>query len=337
MANPFANVVLTEGLDEHDAVTAWRQLHGRSAVPDSIQILKYKRKSAVYRLNGAGPGGTPIIAKRCGQTTGLVEQMVYDELLPLVAARSLRCYGLCPEPVGDLCWLFLEDAVGELYSPQNPHHRALAARWLSRLHLAVLPDSLKARLPNRGLLHYFRLLQESRFILQDNLRRNSGLLPEDAAVLTKILAYCDLLDAHWGTIEAIQKAMPHAAVHGDFVIKNVCIQEGAAEPTLLVFDWELSGWGVPGTDLAQFVGRVASPDLEVYCEGLRREKIELDLHAIKRAAACGNLLRLVNNVSWATLLLEFVSHEFLIKPIATLQVDEPKLARALGAFGWTNA
>lgn len=335
MANPFANLVLTEGLDEHDAVTAWRQLHGRSAGPDSIQILKYKRKSAVYRLNGAGPGGAPIIAKRCGQTTGLVEQMVYDEVLPHVSARSLRCYGLCPEPAGDDCWLFLEDAVGEPYSPQNPHHRALAARWLSRLHLAALPDSLKARLPHRGLSHYFRLLQESRFILQDNLERNSGLLSEDRAVLSKILAYCDLLDAHWGTIEAIQKAMPHAAVHGDFVIKNVRIQEGARGPALLVFDWELSGWGVPGTDLAQFIGRVASPDLEVYCEGLRREKI--DLHTVKSAAACGNLLRLVNNVSWATMLLDFVSHDFLIKPIATLQVDEPQLARALSAFGWANA
>jgi len=126
-------------------------------------------------------------------------------------------------------------------------------------------------------------------------------------------------------------------VHGDFVIKNVRIQEGAPGPALLVFDWELSGWGVPGTDLAQFVGRVASPDLEVYCEGLRREKPELDIYTIKRAAACGNLLRLVNNVSWATMLLEFVSHDFLIKPIATLQVDEPQLAQALGAFGWANA
>jgi hypothetical protein len=337
MANPFANVVLTERLDEHCAVTAWRRLRGRSAVPDSIQILKYKRKSAVYRLNGAGPGGAPIIAKRCDQTTGLVEQMVYDELLPHVSARSLRCYGLCPEPVGDRCWLFLEDAVGDLYSPQNPDHRALAARWLSRLHLAALPDRLKARLPNRGLTHYLQLLQKSRFILQDNLCRNSELLPEDAAVLTKILAYCDLLHGHWGTIEAIQEALPHAAVHGDFVIKNVRIQEGASEPALLVFDWELSGWGVPGTDLAQFIGRVASPDLEVYCEGLRRQKIELGMHAIERAAACGNLLRLVNNVNWATMLLEFVSHDFLIKPIATLQVDEPKLARALGAFGWANA
>ena len=337
MANPFANVVLTEGLDEHDAVTAWCQLQGSSAVPDSIQILKYKRKSAVYRLNGAGPGGAPIIAKRCGQTTGLIERMVYDELLPHLSARSLRCYGLCPERVGDRCWLFLEDAVGEPYSPQKPHHRALAARWLSKLHLAALPDSFTARLPNRGLPHYFQLLQESRFILQDNLHRNSGLLPEDAAVLSKILAYCDLLDAHWGAIEAIQKAMPQAAVHGDFVIKNVRIQEDAAEPALLVFDWELSGWGVPGTDLAQFIGRVVSPDLEVYCEALRRAKIELNIHAIERAAACGNLLRLVNNVNWATMLLEFAPHDFLIKPIATLQVDEPKLARALGAFGWANA
>lgn len=76
-----------------------------------------------------------------------------------------------------------------------------------------------------------------------------------------------------------------------------------------------------------------------YCEDLRREKTELDIHTIKSAAACGNLLRLVNNVSWATMLLEFVSHEFLIKPIATLQVDEPRLARSISVFRrrWQNS
>ena len=337
MANPFADIVLTEGLHEHAAAIAWRQLHGRSSVPDSIQILKYKRKSAVYRLNGAGPGGTPVIAKKCAQATGLIEQIVYEEVLPHLPMRSLRCYGLLPESTGGFCWLFLEDALGDQYSPQNSRHRALAARWLSRLHLAALPDSLKARLPNRGLPYYFQLLQESRFILQDNLHRNSELLPEDAAVLSKTLAYCDLLDAHWGAIEAIQKAMPHAAVHGDFVIKNVRIRDRAAEPALLVFDWELSGWGVPGTDLAQFVGRVASPDLRVYYEVLKHKYPELDMHTLESVSACGNLLRLVDDLTWATSLLEFVPHMFLIKPIATLQVYEPRLAKALSIFGWGSA
>ena len=123
-------------------------------------------------------------------------------------------------------------------------------------------------------------------------------------------------------------------MHGDFVTKNVRIQEGAAGPVLLVFDWELCGWGVPGTDLAQFVDRVMSPDLGAYCEVLKREHPKLDIREVERVAACGNLLRLVDDFVWATSLLEFGSRLFLVKAIDTLQVYESSLAQGLGFFGW---
>ncbi|PYJ99271.1 MAG: hypothetical protein DME23_09995, partial [Verrucomicrobia bacterium] len=121
MSRSVVTEVLPERLVEHRAVRAWSQLQPDRVEPTRIEILKLKRtKSAVYRLHGIGPDGGAVIAKRCRVATAEVERMIYQECLPRVAAPVLRCYGFLKESEEDFCWLFLEDAVGELYSPQFP-------------------------------------------------------------------------------------------------------------------------------------------------------------------------------------------------------------------------
>jgi len=335
MARSTTIEILTEHLQEHQAVKAWNQLQAHPLEPDNIEILKRKKKSAVYRLNGIGPDGATVIAKRCRAATAQVERMIYEEFLPRVPVSALRCYGFLKEPEGEFCWLFLEDAGGELYLPQLAEHRALAGRWLGETHLTAVPADLKARLPDRDLGHYLKLLRSSRATLLEHLAHNTAVSNDDAVVLRKVMTHCDVLESHWSEMEKICEVMPRTLVHGDFVIKNVRIQDGANGPALLVFDWEYAGWGVPGTDLAQFVGGVASPDVNIYCSVLRREHPHLDARDIQAVAACGNLLRLVDDIDWEITLLEFGSHRFLVKPVSTLRVYEPRLVTALSALRWS--
>src|SRR2546423_531351 len=109
--------VLTENLLEHPAVRAWSQLSCERVAPDSIQVLKRKQKSAAYRLVGARPNGTAIIAKRCQTATARVERAIYESFLPQMPLPALACRGFVPEPEGEFCWLFLDDAGGDEYSP----------------------------------------------------------------------------------------------------------------------------------------------------------------------------------------------------------------------------
>ena len=54
-------------------------------------------------------------------------------------------------------------------------------------------------------------------------------------------------------------------VHGDFIAKNVRIQEEAG-PVLYAMDWEAAGWGAPVADLANegYVTRRRSGRRNIY-------------------------------------------------------------------------
>src|SRR5213592_385551 len=127
--------VLPASLLDHRAVKAWRRIRPDCGEPQKIEILKLKRKkSAVYRLAGVGFNGSAVIAKRCTAATAAVERLIYETMLPRLPFPSLTCYGFVPEPEGDFCWLFLEDAGPYGYVQDSAEHRALAGRWLANLH-----------------------------------------------------------------------------------------------------------------------------------------------------------------------------------------------------------
>src|SRR2546425_10649959 len=148
MPDRAAEEILPADLAEHRAVKAWNKIAATRFVPERIETLKLKSKSAVYRLTGTGNGHSSLIAKRCPAATASVERMIYEEFLPQLPVPTLRCHGFLPEAQGGCCWLFLEDAGAQTYSPANGEHRALAGRWLATVHRTTLPDGLQAALPD---------------------------------------------------------------------------------------------------------------------------------------------------------------------------------------------
>ena len=332
---PIPTEILPENLREHRAVKAWSRIEPRCVEPEKIEILKLKTKTVVYRLVGLGPGGSAVIAKKCLARTGKVEQMIYQELLPRLPHPALRCYGYVPEPEGEFSWLFLEDAGAQKYSPANEEHRALAGRWLAAVHGARVSADLQTLLPDRGPGHYLRLLQTVRADLARHLV-NPVLLANDVALLRSLTAKCEVIEANWGELERCFGDWPRSIVHGDLVVKNLRVRPSATNLALLVFDWEMAGWGVPASDLAQFLGGTASPDLEVYDSLFRQDFPQVGEGDIQRLASYGEILRLVDKMLWETVTMVNESYEFLLKPLMSLQQYEPELAAALRKINWSG-
>jgi hypothetical protein len=321
-------------LADHEAARAWRCLYPEEAEPERIEVLGRTHKTAVYRLWGAGPDGGTVVAKRCRAEIAVLERLVYEDLLPTVALPALRCFGWVPEASGQFCWLFLEDAGTEAYSPARSEHRSLAASFLAALHGIRPNQTLRAALPDRSPSHYLRLIQASRKALQVQVD-NPVLAAHEAALLRTIMAYLDLMQTRWWQLQRFFEAWPEAVVHGDFVVKNLRLRLGSADPELLVYDWEMAGWGVPAVDLAQSLGKAASPDLEIYGAARRSYGPRVASSSLRRLAAYGNLLRLAAKLFWEALSLQGPTYDYLLGPITKLGGYEPQLAAALCAVNWT--
>src|SRR5438034_2342044 len=162
---PPLTETLPERLAEHRAVRAWAALDPDRVVPESIEVLKFKRlesKSAVYRLNGVGPDGSAIVAKRCLAGSASVERMIYEEFLPHLPLPAMHYYGHVDEPGGEYCWLFLENAGGLAYSPSDAWHRSAAAHWLIAIQTAAVTAGLESLLPAADADDYLALLRSTR-------------------------------------------------------------------------------------------------------------------------------------------------------------------------------
>src|SRR5207249_4404328 len=83
IAGPAAGRERQSTLMSHPAVHAWRQLYPHDE-PRGITTLRIGRRRKVYRLQGAGPDGSAVIAKRYRKADALIERTVYEEILPRV-------------------------------------------------------------------------------------------------------------------------------------------------------------------------------------------------------------------------------------------------------------
>jgi len=132
---------------EHPAACAWRELGGRRAEPEGVEILTLKPKSAVFRLCGAGPKGASVIAKRCAGGGGSVERTIYEDVLPRLPLVRLEYHGFVTDDEAGHDWLFLGDAGEAPFLPNDPEHQRLAAEWLATRHGAarIDPDVTRAK------------------------------------------------------------------------------------------------------------------------------------------------------------------------------------------------
>jgi len=328
--------VIPATLSDHPATRAWRTVGSEILEPERIELVKAKKKSMVYRLVGRAAEGS-VVAKRCCLATGLVEKMVQEEFLRSLGMPMLRFYGLAEDPDGQHCWLFMEEATGQAYSPLNPEHRAAAGRWLATIHAGQCEPGLASRLPSQQPAHYLERLQTSRDALVRLLAE--VVLPSgDVDAMQAIISHYDLLETHWGELEEVCEAAPPAVVHGDFVIKNVRVRSTPSGPALLVFDWELSGWGTPAADLAQFTGGMVSPDLAAYRSARTAAGCLLNAQDLERLSACGEFFRLIDEVAWETSasFQGYKTYRYLVRALSCLRVYEPRLAAALRRIGWSS-
>jgi hypothetical protein len=330
--------VMPERLAEHRAVKAWAALNPGRVEPESIEVLKFKRlesKSAVYRLNGVGPGGSAVVAKRCRAVTAAVERIIYGEFLPQLPLPAVRYYGHVDEPGGEACWLFLEHAGGLEYSPLDAGHRSLAARWLASIQAAAVGAGLEARLPARDADYYLKLLRSTRDRLGEHFS-NPELFAVEVETLRNLSSQFDAIEAHWPELRDTCEGLPPTLVHGDFVAKNVRLRADSNGPALLVFDWEYAGWGVPATDLSQFIGRTVSPDLGVYGALVNGPLRAYRGRIARRLAECGKCFRLIDKIQWASSALTFGPYPLLEKPMSYLKSYEPRVREALRELNWNN-
>jgi hypothetical protein len=169
--------------------------------------------------------------------------------------------------------------------------------------------------------------------------RNPVLSADEVSLLQTVAAHYDAAEAHWGELERFCEGVPRTLVHGDFAIKNLRVRPGVSGPALLVYDWEMAGWGFPATDLAQ-IRKCARVDLDAYHSVMRQDLPDLSVCDIQWLADYGDLLRVVDNIFWAT--FSWVPppgardpYRFLAKPLLLLKKYEPQLAAALRAVNWS--
>jgi len=139
----------------------------------SVLELPHSR-SAVYRLVGAGPGGSAVIAKRCyhkHSESAATEHIIYERVLPRLPISALHYYGLVDDD-SDCRWLFLEDAGDESYASEIGEHRALAGRWLGAMNTSAQPLAVGEDLPDRGAAFYLEGLRRARAMIIDGSSKN---------------------------------------------------------------------------------------------------------------------------------------------------------------------
>jgi len=326
-----------ETLLAHPAVQAWRRLNPDRVVPERITPAKFKANKTrshltVYRLQGVGPEGEAVIAKRCDRGEGLVERAVYERVLPHVSLPGPHFYGAVEDQ--DVCWLFIREVQGEKYDVDRPDHRAAAAQWLGLLHTEAPSVARRAGLPDAGPGRYRDQMRATRDAVRNHLD-NPAFGNGDLAFLDRLLEQFDDLDEHWGRLERDCSGLPPTLIHGDFNGKNLRIQTAPSGPQLVAFDWADAGLAVPAVDLAQVATpsfrMSASPDLATYWSVVRESWPECDHADIQRLANCGAVFRALAVITWdANHLAEAWADAFL----PNLQIYQAELVRALDHLGW---
>lgn len=321
MGSPASRRLDPERFEGHPALAAWRALGG--AVPAAIVAVKEERRSRIYRLEGARPGDSDVVAKRGSAASIALERLVHEELLAPLAIGSPRCLGLVPDADPRFAWLFLEDAGGAGFDADLPAHRTAAAAWLAELHTRSEGRAALRQLPDRGPAHHLEELRRSRRRIAGSFE-NPALRAADRELLDALLRGLDVVSSHWSVVEEACERSPSVLVHGDFAGRNLRVEGEGARARLRVIGWKAAGRGAPGIDLVR-----ADPGL--YARALRERWPGLD---VPRQAWIGRLLRgCLMPIGWATPGLDVPSVE---RPLAALASYRRRLQRFLAESGWSG-
>jgi len=308
------------------AVAAWRRLDAGNSASTAIEVLKPpKRKSAVYRLIGAGPTGGNVIAKRCRRSTAVMENEIYACVLNGLDGSKLHLYGVVDDPDPDFAWLFLEDAGDFSFSLTDAEHRKAAGRWLAALHSCPVDERVRAMLPRRGGDDYLEILRLAHSIVVAGLA-NPAFSADQAAVLEAIALQCRRLESRSDLIVEICDAMQASLVHGDLGEKNVRMVVSAGGTSFVPFDWETSGWGCPAIDLSVV-------DLSSYSEAARQRCQDIDAARLKRSACLGRAFWCLAPIRGEA---SSLSANWVNSVMGKMRFYQLQIAEAMAEIGWNN-
>lgn len=288
---------------EHAAVMAWLSCTASTVRPTAVTTIKAQRrptaKTGVYRLHGALPDGSAVVAKRCRRETAAVERLIYEEVLPSLPLSRLDFFGSCDEGLGEAeMWLFMQDA-GDIVLAADRH--IALGQWLAQLHTTAADSATvpAANLPERGLNHYRQRMQRSYQSLQA-LTAEWGTPARARArtLLEQALALFDQLDATWAAFARLADVMPPTLAHCDFASKNIRVGDCSGEPRICVFDWEMAGWGTPTPDLACLARYSSSAALDAYASVVRRRWPAINAAAVGQAQRVGIVIRCIASIDW---------------------------------------
>jgi hypothetical protein len=338
MSKYVTNKILTGNLDEHPATIRWRQLTSQPCVPKVIVVMKERRqdkpgKSAVYRLEGAGPSGVAIVAKRCRRAIAQLEHTIYTEILPYLPIPNLACYGVIDEPNAEFCWIFLEDAGDIPFTATSREQRLAAEYYLGRLHSSAAGITALMHLPDRGPDHYREHLRSAYDTLL-SLFPTQTSTRGDRLVVHALREQCEFLELHWDRIKQICMHMPQTLVHGDFVEKNVRVRKEQNRIVLLPFDWESAGRGAPAADLALFRNGSASSPTLGYWSAVKEVWPHVTVVEMREWSAIGSLFRWLAALDWASIgsIPEYPAGTAAKK----LGIYQSSVAALIESIGWTS-
>jgi ATP-binding cassette subfamily B protein len=333
VARPAAVRERQAGLLSHPAAQAWRQLSPDSEPHRIVPLRISRRKSTVYRLEGAGPAGCAVVAKQSQKAPAVIERTVYEEILSGLTLPSLRYYGFVEGPDAEHCWLFLEEATGATYSRSLAADREHAGRWLGLLHTSAAEAAARAQLPEGGPGRYREALRSAQQGIRQHLG-NPALSADDLDFLEQLLARLAELDADWSRLEEVCDGVPRTLVHGDFNGKNLRLRSASSGTTVLAYDWEEAGWGPPVIDLAQMATPAsklsANPDLPTYWSTVRERWSNTSPESVRRFASCGTVFRALAALSWESSSLD---HEWAPTSVSYMRMFEAEIAHALEVLG----
>ena len=142
-------------------------------------------------------------------------------------------------------------------------------------------------------------------------------------------------------LQVADVASQFPATHGRFqasiFAENARVRTRQDGVAFLPFDWEIAGWGVPATDLAQFMDHSispenpVSPDLTVYWSAARASWPHFDLQDIRHLADFGTISWLLANISWES---EGLDCGWVERGMKHLRAYQAGMAESIRTAGW---
>jgi Phosphotransferase enzyme family len=320
--NDIASYIPSEDLGVHPAVRAWSRLCSKPARPRGLEVLRAPRehghKPCIFRITGLGCTNSSIVAKLCLKETAQFERLIYETVLPDLPLPRLEFYGTVEseDPAKD--WVFVEDAGDERYSPKLEAHRQAASEWIALLHTSAENLPALQLLPDRGPGHYLAHLHSARTRIQAS-RSNPAITLEQHRILDRVEAYLQLFENSWYELEQQCSTMPMTFAHGDWAGRNARFRSAGGRHTLVVFDWEKSGRGVPAVDLASSRIYTSLSSLRAYSTKVRQTWPAMGFEDILRMTTIGRIFRVIAAIDWASVGLVFEQFDYLIMLVSQMQ------------------